>query len=145
MITSFSQSVKLGDDTFHIHGDSFVELSSVAERIRQMNYACGGEGKFRERTAEKKKGKSVTTVLYPEMVKYVDKLPFDNGEYRKTLVKLRISKQTEPEFEGWPYFIPKTQRWCFHDIENEKDYFCDEDGKWKEGSYDADTFTWKAK
>lgn len=139
---NFSKQVQLGSEKFHIHSDDAVELFEVSRRIQEMNRVCGGEGYFRLRTAEMKKGRKTTQVEYREMVKYVNKLPFDNGEYKKTLIKMRISPETEPKYEQWPWFIFKTQRWNWHDQDNGVDYFLDTDNHWYKGTYDSDTGEW---
>lgn len=139
----FFKQVQLGNSKFTIQTEEFAELVGISRMIYEMNRMCGGEGYFRQRLAEKKKGKKVTQVQYQEMVKTVKKLPFDNTESKVTHIKMRISPQTEPDFENWPYFIFRTQKWNWHNHDTQEDYFLDDDGKWYKGSYDADTAVWK--
>ena len=139
----FAKRVTLGGESFTLMTDDFIELSEISRRIAEMNRVCGGKGYMRVREAEKKAGKrKATTVTYRELVRYVEKLPFDNGEFERTLVKMRISPETEPKYESWPWFIYRTQRWNWHDPDSGKDYFLDTDNKWYEGSYDSASGEW---
>lgn len=144
-MSKFSQGVQLGDEKFHIHAEDPVEMFELARRVREMHQICGGSGRFRVREAEKKKGRKTTVVTYREMVRSVPKLPFDPSDYAKTYIKMRISPETEPKYEQWPFFIYRTQRWNWHNPDTDQDYFLDTDGKWYEGTYDADAAEWSRK
>lgn len=140
---TFSKQVQLGEEKFHVHAEDAIELFEVTRRIAEMNRMCGGKGQFQVRDAEKKSGKKKATIVtYREMVTYVPKLPFDEGEYKYTRIKMRISPETEPKYEQWPFFIFRTQKWHWHHPEKEIDYFLDDDGKWYEGTYDSETAIW---
>ena len=146
----FYDKIQFGELTPTISTDDPFEFALAVSRFKAMNSRLKGQGVLRMRLAEKKKGKTTQQIEYPEFVRYLKKQDFDtNEEHKYTVVKMRVSKQNDDnvDIDSFPYFIPRTQCWYFHNSETEEDWFFDDltdpkNPEWKKGTYDSDTFTW---
>lgn len=143
----FIDRVPFGSGFKTVVTDDLGLSEKIKDRCEGMNKRLNGEGTFRIRQAEQKRGKSGRTVDYIEFIKYVDKLPFDNSDYGNTMVSMRVSQQTEPDIPEFPYFIAATQCWHWYDRENGVNYFYDDltdpkNPEWKKGEYDSASYEW---